>query len=155
MPNNEFVIRQFEKEDEKDVYELHIKAMCAVGAYREGPWDEDFKDIESVYINSGGDFLVGTLAGKIVGMVALKKHMSDLAELKRLRVDPDFQGKGSGQAMLNKLLFRATELGFKKLELDVMPVQIPAIGLYEKNGFKKVRVGDRFGFPCIYYEKML
>ena len=155
MPNDAFVIRQFKTHDTKEVYELHIKSMRAVGAFREGPWDEDFKDIETVYIKTGGDFYVGEYDGKIVAMVALKKETDDRAELKRLRVDPEFQGKGFGQRMLERIFSRAEELGFKKLELDVMPIQVPAIHLYEKNGFKKVREGDRFGFACIYYEKML
>ncbi len=135
---------------------MHVRALKPTGAYiGSGEWDEDFKDIESIYIKPGGEFLVGTIDGEIVAIGALKKISPDLAEVKRMRVDPVFQRRGFGQEILTKLEERAKELGFNCLELDTGVAQEAAQKLYETNGFEEFKRGKLGGIPCIYYRKML
>jgi nucleoside-diphosphate-sugar epimerase/ribosomal protein S18 acetylase RimI-like enzyme len=154
--NTQLKIRTFEPSDKKDAYDLHVKALAAAGTYMSGGnWDDDFKDIKSIYIKSGGEFLVGIMDNKIVAMGALKKISEDMAEVKRMRVDPEFQRHGFGHAVLEKLESRALELGFKSLQLDVAVTQEAACKFYEKNGYKEFKREPMGDLVCIFYKKML
>ena len=151
-------IRRFQLSDQKEIFELHKKALIAIAEnfYLSGsPWEDDFKDLESTYIRPGGEFLVGEIEGKIVAIGALKKLSEDRAEIKRMRVDPDFQRRGFGQIILDELEVRAKELGFKSLQLDTALIQKAARKLYEKNGYKEFGRGIINGSKCIFYEKKL
>lgn len=155
MENSELEIRRFKKDDEDAVFNLHIRAITSTGAHLSGKWEEDFKDVESIYIKPGGDFLVGTIDSEIVAIGALKKMSDKLAEIKRMRVDPVFQRRGFAQAILERLENRARELGFNILELDTAVAQEAAQKLYERNGYKEYKRGVLGGIPCIYYRKLL
>src|SRR5689334_17990068 len=115
-------IRRFEKNDENAVFDLHIRAITPTGAHLKSS-DEDFKNLESIYIENGGDFLVGMIDGKIVAIGGLRKISNSVAEITKIRVDPVFQGKGYGQQILDALENRAKKLGFSSLELNTATVQ--------------------------------
>ncbi len=156
MEKNNLEIRSFQKDDEDAVFDLHIRSLKPIGEHLFGEkMDQDFKDIESIYIKPGGDFLVGTIEGEIVAIGALKKMSDDLAEIKRMRVDPIFQRHGFAQAILERLEKRARELGFNVLELDTSVIQEAAQKLYEKNGYKEYKRGEIAGIPCVFYRKTL
>jgi len=58
-------IRRYEPGDKSAVRRLHEDALNEVGAHLgSGPWDEDLDKIESVYLESGGEFLVGIRGGE-------------------------------------------------------------------------------------------
>ncbi len=103
-----------------------------------GPWDKDLHHIEHVYHHNRGEFLVGSYEGRIIAMGAFRKTSEKLAEIKRMRVHPDFQGRGFGQVILDELEVRTLALGYMKLHLDTSVVQVAAQKLYLKNGFRDV-----------------
>ena len=149
-------IRQYRSTDENAVWNLHNLALEATGAHAgNGPWDDDLKSIEEVYILSGGDFLVGELDGMVIAMGALKRTDSERVQLKRMRIHPSHHRKGYGQIMVTALEERAVALGFRIVHLDTTTIQVAAQKLYEKNGFRKVGE-DRFErFEVLLYEKEL
>lgn len=154
------IIRQYEPTDQEEVFALHKRASKAVGAYiKSGDWDKDFDDIEGHYLKNKGEFLVGLLGKKIVAMGALRNISPDIAELKRMRVDPQFQRQGFGQSILDALEKRAQALGYKMLQLDTMVKQTAARHLYEKNGYAELRRETWMvdGAPCevVIYQKTL
>ena len=157
MIDDHLLIRRFKTEDKEDVFNLHKKAYKELpGVDRgNGKFDDDFKDIESVYIKLGGDFFVGTVDNKIVAMGGLKKLSEEKAEIKRMRVDPEFQRHGFGQIILEKLENRAQELGFNSIQLDTSILQEGAQTFYEKNGYKEFKRETIVGLECIFYKKML
>lgn len=53
-------------------------------------------------------------------------------------VDPDHQGKGIGNQLLRHALQAALELGADSAFLEVRVSNVPAITLYERNGFEQV-----------------
>ena len=133
-------IRRYQDTDNRAVWELHHLALGPTGAYfRGGKWDEDLRDIRNHYINNGGEFLVGVLDNKVVCMGTFRKKSATLAEIKRMRVLPDYQRRGYGQIILNKLEEEAAALGYTELCLDTTDKQIAAQKLYEKNGYFEVR----------------
>lgn len=149
-------LRRFEEKDEEAVYNLHISALKQAGTFIDTPksqeLDQDLKNIEAIYINNNGEFFVTTVDDKVVGMGALCKVDDSTAEIKRMRVEPSLQGKGIGKLILDKLIEKARELGYKKLVLDVAEKQKGAQHLYESRGFKEYKRGDLGGQETIYYQ---
>lgn len=152
----ELNIRRYKPQDGEIIWELHKKALKGVNAYiGSGKWDEDMKDVQKAYIQSGGEFLIGALGAEIVAIGALKKLTNSRAEIKRMRVEPELQGRGFGQAILSHLEQRARELSFTELQLDTMVIQLAAQKLYEKNNFREFKRAMLGGHECIFYEKSL
>ena len=142
-------LRRYRPADRDRVLGLHERAMCDVGAYVEGVPEPDLADVEATYLESGGEFLVGTVDGEVVAMGAFrptKGYVTELlddlenaAEIKRMRVAPARQGRGYGRRVYDELERRARERGFDELALDTTPAQTAAQALYESVGFELAR----------------
>ena len=134
-----FTLRRYTPADREAVERLHVFALQQTGAYLgRGPWDDDVYAIEEVYLKRHGEFLIGEHDGLFVAMGALKHLDPEHAEIKRMRIHPDYQGRGYGQLMLTELEARARARGYRTLHLDTSVLQIPAQRLYEKNRFREV-----------------
>src|SRR5947209_4379740 len=111
-------IRRYQASDYDEVWNLHVLGLQHVGAYLgTGPWDNDLHQIEQAYLLNRGEFLVGTIDGCIVAMGAFRKTSDERAEIKRMRVHPDFQRRGYGQTILDELEQRAKRAGYTLLHL--------------------------------------
>ena len=151
-----FTLRRYEPADLEAVAYLHVYAIQQAGAYLgRGPWDDDVYAIEEAYLNNQGEFLIGEWDGVFVAMGALRRTSAERAEIKRMRIHPDYQGRGFGQLILSELEARARTLGYKTLHLDTSVVQVPAQKLYEKNGYREVGRDIYGGLEVILYEKQL
>lgn len=150
-------IRPYTPADSEAVIHLHNVALEAAGAHvGNGPWDSDLLNIEGVYLENNGAFLVGLLDGQIVAMGALRKISDEKGEIKRMRVLPQFQRQGFGQAILDVLEKEAAVRGYKTLCLDTTVLQVAAQKMYSKDGYTEVRrTKQGFPFETIFYEKRL
>lgn len=150
-----FVLRRYQSSDREAVWELHNLALAQTGAHGgNGSWDDDLRHIEEAYLKDG-EFIVGTIEGRIVAMGALRRSSAARAEIKRMRVHPDYQGKGYGQQVLAHLESRARTLGYEVLHLDTTTRQEVAQRLYLKNGYREVERKQWRGMTMIFYEKKL
>jgi len=149
------IIRQYQPTDKGSVRELHIQALEPTGAMLPGGlWnDDDLSDITNQYLTNGGEFLVGVLDNRIVCMGALKKKSDTTGEIKRMRILPDFQRKGYGQLILDRLETKARKLGYTELYLDTTTKQIPAQNFYKKNGYCEISRTVFSGLEIIFFEK--
>ena len=156
-----FTLRRYTAADQQAVEHLHVFALQQTGAYLgRGPWDDDIYTIEEVYLKNRGEFLIGEHDGLFVAIGALRYTSPERAEIKRMRVSPEYQGRGYGQLILDALEARARDLGYRTLHLDTSVFQIPAQRLYEKNGFREVgrrtyRKNTSQPLEVILYEKEL
>lgn len=108
------------------------------------------------YLANNGTFLVELLDGQIVAMGALRKISNEKGEIKCMRVLPQFQRQGFGQAILDILEKEAVKRGYKTLCLDTNVLQVAAQKMYLKNGYAEVRrTKQGFPFETIFYEKRL
>lgn len=72
----------------------------------------------------------------LVGMGALRTLASGIVELKRMYIQPTYQGKGLGSELLRTLMETATgPLGATTLRLDSCRFMLQAQRLYERYGF--------------------
>jgi len=144
-----FELRSFQPSDAEAVWGLHDAALSDAGVHGgRGPWEDDLRDVGATYLDSGGDFLVALASGRLVGMAGLLCRSPGEAEIRRMRVHPDFQRRGLGRLMLRELEGRAQALGLGLVCLDTTEEQIAARRLYEGAGYREVgrRRTDRFVF---------
>ncbi len=67
-------VRRYRSSDHDAVWALHNEALAPTGAHvGNGVWDKDLHQIEDVYLNNGGEFLVGIYDGQLIAMGALKR----------------------------------------------------------------------------------
>ena len=153
------MIRRFRSSDTAQVRALHELALRGVGALIAGPdgdaLDRDLHDIEASYIKVRGEFLVDSVDGRIVAMGGLRPVGTARAELKRMRVHPDWQRQGRGRAMLDALEQRARDLGIRMLFLDTTEQQVAARSLYTSSGYLQIGRGELYGRAIILMEKAL
>src|SRR3989304_10424514 len=151
-------IRRYLKQDNKVIRELNeegVGQMNLPGGPRHIPHiDDDFDDIEGVYLN-GGDFIVGVEGGEVVATGAFKRRTPECAEFKRLRIRPDRQGKGYGEAIMRRLMKLAAEPGYKEAFLDTLTTNYRAQRLFEKLGFTKSGGGRMGPFDLLFYTRKL
>ncbi len=142
-------LRSFRAGDGEAVWRLHDLALQDAGVHGgRGPWEDDLRDISGMYIDPGGAFVLAFAAGELVGMGGLMRHSAEEAEVRRMRVHPDFQRRGLGRRILAELEERARGLGFRRIRLDTTEEQVAARRLYEGAGYGEVgrRSGERFAF---------
>ena len=149
-------VRSYQPSDLDAVWELHNMALKATGAHLgNGSWDRDLRDIPNVYLQNKGCFLIGQLDERIIAMGALKCTDLNRAEIKRMRVHPDFQRHGYGTKILNALETEARRLGYDVLHLNTTTLQTAAQKMYENHGYHQVGTSLIGGFNTLLYEKKL
>jgi ribosomal protein S18 acetylase RimI-like enzyme len=147
------VIRQYTAADRDDVRHLHRYVLQLTGAYLgDGVRDEDLDDIEKIYLERGA-FLIGEVDRRIVAMGALRPLNDTTAEIKRMRVHPDWQRRGFGSRILTELEAAARQLGYTRLVLDTSTLQLAAQELYQKFGYRETGRGHVADLELIYMEK--
>jgi len=138
------------------VWKLHDAALEDAGVHGgRGPWEDDLRDISATYLDSGGEFLVGFAGVELTGMGGLLRRSPEEAEIKRMRVHPDFQRRGFGRLILKELEARAQALGYREIRLDTTEEQIAARRLYESAGYRETGRRSRGHFLFIDYNKPL
>ena len=133
-------IRQGRTADREQIEKVVFEVLTEYGL-RPDPdgTDSDLKDVEASYIKSGGVFeVIESPDGLILGTGGLFPVEADACEVRKMYLSKSARGKGLGKKLLQRLLQKAKELGFKRVELETASVLKEAIGLYESFGFKKV-----------------
>jgi ribosomal protein S18 acetylase RimI-like enzyme len=152
-------IRRYRPEDNKVVRELNDAGVAQMDLpvdIKTVPHiDSDFDDIEGVYLNGHGEFILGMEDGEIVAMGAFKRRTTECAEFKRLRIRPDRQRKGYGEAIMCRLMELAAEKGYTEGFLDTLNTNTRAQRLFEKLGWVKSGQDKMGPFEVFLYTRKL
>lgn len=107
------------------------------------PFDLSFQSFEQElaglpgrYAPPSGRMLLARCRGAFIGCVALRQIGEDTCEMKRLFVQPAFQGKGIGKTLAQAVIEEGRRIGYKRMRLDT--VCEPAKGLYRSLGFREI-----------------
>lgn len=150
------IIRKYQDSDFNSMIELHRHVLQKEDAYRgDGVWEDDLRNISDIYFKNNGEFLVGMDQGSIIAMGALKKIDRITAEIARMRVHPDYQGKGLGTQMLRELERVAHEKKYSTLVLETDARLSAAIHVYNKNGYNFWKEEFIEGHSCLWFRKEL
>ena len=88
-------------------------------------------------------YLVVKDNSKIIGFAGIKVILPD-ADIMNIVVKKDFRNQGIGSLLLKELINLSKSLNIKNLFLEVNEKNTPAISLYNKFGFKKIRIRKNY-----------
>ena len=101
-------------------------------------FDEELLQLKEMYSEPTGAIFLLQQAEEFIGCVAIRKKENDIAELKRMYIQPTVRKAGGGTLLLEKALSAAKNLGYKLIRLDTLTNMTPAINLYKKHGFYEI-----------------
>jgi putative acetyltransferase len=102
-------------------------------------FDEELAGLPGDYAPPEGRLLLATREGQPAGCVGLHKLDSEICEMKRLYVRPQFRGKGLGRELAGRVIAEARQIGYKQLRLDtVEPMMRAAVAMYRNLGFREI-----------------
>lgn len=80
---------------------------------------------------------------EIVGFAGIK-IIIDEADIMNIVVKKNYRHKGIGNLLLEYLISLCNELHLQSLSLEVNEINLPAINLYKKFGFKKIGIRKNY-----------
>ena len=98
-------------------------------------WSE--KSVASELTNALSLWLVALDGDRVAGYVGSQTVM-DESDMMNVAVSPDYRRQGIGEQLVLSLAHALKEKGSHCLTLEVRASNAPAIGLYEKLGFRQV-----------------
>lgn len=91
-------------------------------------------------IHETGGFIVIAYCGGCPAGMAVVEHQSESAcHLEDLIVSPEYRGWGFGKALVSEVMRIAKAKGYRLISLNVLTENRSAAGLYEKEGFMKIK----------------
>ncbi len=107
----------------------------------------DIEQLDAAYFapEAQGGFWVAIRNNEIAGMIGVQRADDSVAEVRRLRVRPQYRRQGVATALMSHAIRFCREHDFLKVVLDVRVERIAAIQLFEKFGFYLSRINDHQG----------
>lgn len=98
------------------------------------------------FIKKNREFFLGAyLNNRLVGHLLLRTEWKKGLDI-GIVINPKHQGKKIGSRLIKKGIKLARSNNYKKLVVDILEYNLPAIRFFEKNGFKKIGVSKRVIF---------
>jgi putative acetyltransferase len=97
-------------------------------------------DPRGTIIDRGGIIYLAAAGDEIVGSAALMKEEEGVYEFAKMAVTPAWQGKGISRLLIDACMQTARDWKAKKLTLFSNSQLTTAISLYQKYGFRHVKV---------------
>nr|WP_314259527.1 GNAT family N-acetyltransferase [uncultured Devosia sp.] len=101
-------------------------------------FEAELEGLPGKYAPPAGRLLLAKDGEVAIGCVALRPLGEGVCEMKRMFVEPSFHGRGVGLSLATRLIVLARESNHNVMRLDTSRHQGPAIGLYQKLGFRKI-----------------
>lgn len=155
--SREFTVRRYETGDTESVKRLHDERSWNV-EYPESEQsntDTDLDDIHAEYIDAGGEFVVGLEGDRLVATGGFVPVDDETVSLRRLRVDPAYQGQGYGRRILEALESRADEAGYDAVLIDEAGLNRDTRSFLEANGYEMTNRALHLGTELLSYRKPL
>ena len=100
-------------------------------------FDAELAQLSTMYAAPNGTLLLAVHNGAYVACVAFRKKGDGICEMKRLYVTEAYKQKGIGRLLVEKIIEKAKNAGYKKMILDTLNRLQPALKLYHSFGFKE------------------
>lgn len=101
-------------------------------------YDAEIAHLEHKYGSPAGRLYLALADGAIAGCIALRKLDDERCEMKRLYVRPEYQGRGIGRLLTERILEDARSIGYRQILLDTFPFLEHAITMYRHMGFREI-----------------
>jgi GNAT superfamily N-acetyltransferase len=115
-------------------------------------FEEELARLPGEYAPWSGMLLLGLMEDQAAGCVAFHRlegemagphgdlhNGSEVCEMKRLYVRPEFRGSGLGRELIDSILNCAAAVGYRRMRLDTVPSEMgKAVEIYRKLGFVEI-----------------
>lgn len=98
-------------------------------------YDEELQHLQDKFGEPGGRMYLLEVDGAVAGCIALRCFADGICEVKRVYLRSAYRGRGLGDAMMEKVISDAREIGYRCMRLDTFPSLRAACHIYEKLGF--------------------
>lgn len=98
----------------------------------------ELRSLPGMYGSPKGALLLAKVDGIYVGTVGLRESGPGVAEMKRMFVLPEYQGRGVGYLLSEAFIEQAAKMGYSSIRLDSIPELDKALRLYQRLGFKEI-----------------
>jgi putative acetyltransferase len=119
-------------------------------------FEKELKTLQVQYHSPKGCLVIVYFEEKAIGCAAVRELETDIAELKRMYLKPEYRRHKVGEQLLSFMLKKTKALGYKKIRLDTLPEMKAAKHLYQRFGFVEI---ERYRFNpvkgTVYMEKTL
>ncbi|MCP3867929.1 MAG: GNAT family N-acetyltransferase [Gammaproteobacteria bacterium] len=135
---SEVFIREAANDDTPDVRELFIEYqqwlnvdLCFQN------FEQELTSLPGRYGPPRGVIYLAVNGAVPVGCVAVRPHLENQAELKRLYVRSENRGQGIGERLFDQAMSSARRMGYASIVLDTLPEMRAAKRLYLGYGFQE------------------
>lgn len=137
-------IRQATSDDIPLLRDL-FEAGVFEGQVRINDTGADIEQLAEGYFSDGGysGFWVAVRDDQVAGMIGVQRVDSSVAEVRRLRIRPQFRRQGIATALMEHAIRFCRDNDYLKIVLDVRVERQGAIHLFEKFGFYLSRIRDQ------------
>ena len=109
--------------------------------------DQEMADLQK-YASPRGRLLLAFMNQQLAGCGGLRAIGSEIGEIKRMFVRPQYRGQGIGRALVTTLISEARQIGYTTLRLDSGPFMRDAHVLYRSIGFRPIPAYPECDIPA-------
>ena len=129
---------RYQPEHRELMLALHRSAIVGFTLGMSQQDDEaDLMAIEQVYLHDDGEFLIGFIDERLVAMGGFQRLSDTAAELRRMRIKRELQGRGYGAQLLRELERIAYRSGVRTLCLETARRRSLTLNFYRKHGYQE------------------
>jgi putative acetyltransferase len=141
MPDTpDITLLRFQPADQAAVKELILAGLTEHWGRLDPSKNPDLEDMAVTY--EGAVFLVARHQDRIIGTGALVPRQDGTAEVVRMSVAADWRRKGIGRMILQALVDRARQAGFRRIILETTETWQEVIAFYLRFGFRITHYKD-------------
>ena len=153
-------LKIFERKMQQNIESFYDKCFTDLGwGYDPIGRHSDIPKTHEIYMENGcmwclydNNLLIGTIA---VRNISEPDKSDKIAELKRMYILKEYQGKGYGRLLLDTVINYVTENDYDKIRLDSRVENRAAVYLYRKYGFVEIPAYNNNPFAELYMELKL
>lgn len=138
-------VRSYEPRDQQAVSRLYTDGLLA-GQIAPNDTGADIENIRDAYFaNPTSHFWVAEIDGKVVGMIGVSREQQHTAEIRRLRVEKQWQQSPIAARLIETALAHCKRHGYLKVVLDTRFERDAAMDLFDRFGFQHTRTKAMHG----------
>lgn len=101
-------------------------------------FEKELRELPGAYARPRGRLILALDGEEVAGCIALRELDEHVCEMKRLFVRPQFQGRGIGRILTERIIAEARQMGYRRMRLDTLPSKMErAVGVYRALGFEE------------------
>ena len=143
------IVRTYEPQDQQAVQRLYTQGLLA-GQIPPHDTGADIENIQDVYLNTpSSHFWVAQREGRVLGMIAVIAKEQHCVEIKRLRVEKDWQNTALAARLVETAVEHCRHHGNLKVVFDTRfdpdNDPSPVVELLDRKGFQYTRTKNVHG----------